>query len=69
VQAFKEAGVWKPEHEAHQQATLKRQAALAGAWTGYLKTNPPEDKAAFSKGWLAARAAALSKAGLPAVFD
>jgi len=69
VQAFKEAGVWKPEHEAHQQTALKRQAALGGAWAGYLKTNPPEDKAAFSKGWLAARAAALSKAGLPTVFD
>ena len=26
VRAFREAGVWKPEHEAHNQAALKRQA-------------------------------------------
>ncbi len=25
VKAFKEAGVWKPEHEAHNQKALKRQ--------------------------------------------
>lgn len=69
VQAFKEAGVWKPEHEAHNQAMLKRQKVLADAWSAYLKTNPSDEKAAFGKGWLAARAAALGKAGLPTVFD
>jgi TRAP transporter TAXI family solute receptor len=69
VRAFKEAGVWKAEHEAHNQALLKRQQVLADAWTGYLKTNPSDDKGAFSKGWLAARAAALRKAGLPTIFD
>ncbi|MEW6690761.1 MAG: TAXI family TRAP transporter solute-binding subunit [Pseudomonadota bacterium] len=69
VKAFKEAGVWKPEHEAHNQAALKRQQVLAGAWSGYLKTNPPEDKEAFRKGWMAARAAALKKAGLDAIFE
>jgi TRAP transporter TAXI family solute receptor len=69
VRAFKQAGVWKPEHEAHNQTLLKRQATLGAAWAAYLKTNPPEDKAAFQKGWFAARASALSKAGLPAIFD
>jgi TRAP transporter TAXI family solute receptor len=69
VRAYKEAGAWKPEHETHNQSMLKRQAVLAEAWNGYLKTNPPEDKAAFAKGWLAARAAALGKAGMPTVFD
>jgi TRAP transporter TAXI family solute receptor len=69
VRAFKEAGAWKAEHEAHNQALLKRQQVLADAWGAYMKTNPSEDKAAFGKGWLAARAAALSKAGLPTVFD
>jgi TRAP transporter TAXI family solute receptor len=69
VRAFKEAGVWKAEHEAHNQALLKRQQVLAEAWNAYLKTNPADDKAAFSKGWLAARAAALRKASLPTVFD
>jgi len=69
VRAFREAGVWKPEHEAHNQALLKRQQVLADAWSAYLKSNPSDDKAAFGKGWLAARAAALRKTGLPTVFD
>jgi TRAP transporter TAXI family solute receptor len=69
VRAFKEAGVWKAEHEAHNQALVKRQQVLADAWSAYLKTSPSDDRAAFSKGWLAARAGALSKAGLPTVFD
>ncbi len=55
VRALKEAGVWKPEHEAHNQKLVKRQDTLAAAWAAFLKTNPPEDKAAFSKGWMAAR--------------
>ena len=69
VRAFKEAGVWKAEHEAHNQALLRRQQVLADAWSAYLKTNPSDDKAAFGKGWLAARAAALRKANLPTIFD
>jgi len=69
VRAFKEAGAWKAEHEAHNQALVKRQQVLADAWSAYLKTNPSDDKAAFGKGWLAARAAALRKAALPTVFD
>jgi TRAP transporter TAXI family solute receptor len=69
VRAFKEAGVWKAEHDTHNQALVKRQQVLADAWNAYLKTNPSDDRAAFGKGWLGARAAALSKAGLPTVFD
>ncbi len=69
VKAFREAGVWKPEHEAHNQAALKRQGVLAGAWSAFEKASPPSDADAFRKAWLAARAAALTKAGLPTVFD
>jgi TRAP transporter TAXI family solute receptor len=69
VKAIKEAGAWKPEHEAHNQALLKRQATLAEAWGAFLKTNPPEDKDAFRKGWLAARSDALKKAGFDVIFD
>jgi TRAP transporter TAXI family solute receptor len=69
VRAFKEAGVWKAEHEAHQQKALARQATLAKAWDAYLKTNPPEDREAMRKGWMAARAAALGKAGFDTIFD
>src|SRR5690606_11826665 len=53
VRAVKEAGAWKAEHEKHQQAMLKRQSVLASAWKTYLKTNPPEDRDAFRKGWMA----------------
>ena len=69
VRALKEAGAWKPEHEAHNQQLLKRQATLASAWTSYLKGNPSEDKAEFSKGWLKARKAALSAAGMDPIFE
>jgi TRAP transporter TAXI family solute receptor len=68
VKAFREAGVWKPEHEAHNQAALRRQEVLAGAWSAFLKTNPPEGEA-LRKAWMAARAGALKKAGLDAIFE
>ncbi|HKX38259.1 MAG TPA: TAXI family TRAP transporter solute-binding subunit [Burkholderiales bacterium] len=69
VRALKEAGVWKAEHEAHNRELLKRQQTLAAAWSGYLKSNPPEDTDAFRKGWLKARGAALEKAGMDPIFD
>ncbi|HZM34026.1 MAG TPA: TAXI family TRAP transporter solute-binding subunit [Burkholderiales bacterium] len=69
VRALKEAGVWKAEHEAHNQALLKRQQALAASWSGYLKSNPPDDTDAFRKGWLKARGAALEKAGMDPIFE
>ena len=69
VRAIKEAGAWKPEHETHQQALLKRQSVLAAAWNAYLKTNPPDDRDAFRKGWMSARAAALKKAGMDVIFE
>jgi TRAP transporter TAXI family solute receptor len=69
VRAFREAGVWKPENEAHQQRALARQATLASAWNAYLKTNPPEDRDAMRKGWMAARADALKKAGFDTIFE
>jgi hypothetical protein len=48
---------------------LKRQAVLGSAWKAYLKTNPPEDRDAFRKGWMAARAQALKGAGLDVIFE
>ncbi len=69
VRAIKEAGAWKAEHEAHQQHMTKRQATLIGAWNAYLKTNPPDDKDAFRKGWMTARAAALKSAGMDVIFE
>ena len=69
VRALKEAGVWKAEHEAHNQKLLKRQDTLAAAWGAFLKGNPPEDKAAFGKTWAAARKSALTSAGMDPVFE
>jgi TRAP transporter TAXI family solute receptor len=69
VQAMKEAGVWQAEHDAHNQNLLRRQQTLASAWSAYLKSNPPADDAAFRKGWMSARSAALRKAGMETIFE
>jgi len=69
VQAMKEAGVWQAEHDAHNQNLLRRQQTLASAWSAYLKSSPPADDAAFRKGWMSARGAALRKAGMEAIFE
>lgn len=69
VRAMKEAGVWKAEHEAHNQRLVKRQDTLAAAWRTYLKSSPPDDADAFRKGWMSARAAALKKNGMEPIFE
>jgi TRAP transporter TAXI family solute receptor len=69
VRALKEAGAWKAEHEAHNQKLLKRQETLASAWTAFLKGNPPGEKDAFAKAWMAARKAALAAVGMEPVFE
>ena len=69
VKAFKESGVWNAEHEAHNQRLLKRQDTLASAWGMFTKANPPDDKDAFLKGWMAARATALKGIGQDVVFE
>ena len=69
VRALKETGAWKAEHEAYNQKLLKRQETLATAWSTFVKGNPPDDKAAFAKGWMAARKAALAAVGMDPVFE
>ena len=54
---------------AEQATSSTRQATLASAWNAYLKTNPPEDREAMRKGWMAARGAALKQAGFDAIFE
>jgi hypothetical protein len=56
------------DDEAYNNGLVKRQAVLAEAWTGYLKTNPPDDKQQFQNGWMEARKSALVTAGLEPVF-
>ncbi len=69
IQALKEAGAWRAEHDAHQLRAIKRQDTLAAAWNAYLKSNPPENADALRKGWMTARADALKKAGFDPIFE
>ena len=69
VKALKEAGAWTAEHDAHNQQLIKRQDTMGAAWAAYLKTNPPDDKDAFTKGWMAARKDALTKVGMDPIFE
>ncbi len=64
VRALKEAGAWSDEQEKFNNNLYKRQEILAAAWTAYRNSNPPSDNEKFAEGWMKARAAALSKAGM-----
>lgn len=68
VKALKEAGNWSDADQTHNDALFKRQAVLAAAWTDYGKSAPSGDKE-FLAGWMAARAAALKKAGMTNGFE
>lgn len=68
VRAMKEAGVWTPAAQAHNDRLLKRQATLQAAWADYTRA-APDDKDAFYKGWMAKRKEALAKAGMDPVFE
>ncbi|MBZ0325503.1 MAG: TAXI family TRAP transporter solute-binding subunit [Alphaproteobacteria bacterium] len=63
IKYLKEAGLWKPEYDAHQAKLLAREEVLQAAWAAFLPSAPADD-AAFKDGWLTARRAALTKAGM-----
>jgi TRAP transporter TAXI family solute receptor len=67
VRYYKERGVWKAEHDKHNAALIKRQETLAAAWKAYKDSASADDKE-FAKGWMKARADALTKAGLEPVI-
>lgn len=69
VKALKEAGVWTGTVDKHNAALVNRQAVLGESWKALLKASPPDDKDAFLKAWMAARKAALEKAGFDPVFE
>jgi TRAP transporter TAXI family solute receptor len=69
VRAFKEAGVWTPAAQKHNDMLLKRQQVLMAAWDEFTKASPPNDKDAFYKAWMVKRKAALDKAGMDAIFE
>ena len=66
IRYFKERGLWNAEHQKHNDELVARQNVLAAAWTAY-KAKAPADAEAFKKGWMQARAEALSKSGLEPV--
>jgi hypothetical protein len=53
--------------DKHNAALIKRQEVLAAAWKAYGDTKPADDK--FADGWIKARADALTKAGMPVIFQ
>lgn len=67
IRYFKEIGLWKPEHDTHNDKLIARQKVLADAWTQVSKTGA-EDAEAFQKAWQQARAEALTKAGFDPVL-
>jgi len=67
IKYYKEKGLWTPEHEAHNAKLLKRQDVLAAAWKEMKGKSVADDQ--FAKEWMKVRAAALTKAGMPVVFN
>ncbi len=66
VRYLREIGVWTDAHEAHNQALLAHQTALAEAWDRVLATHT--DAETFSAAWLDERARLLEAAGLDPVW-
>ena len=66
IKYYKEKGVWTDEHEAHNNALLKRQDVLAAAWEKVMSSDIADDQ--FEAEWTKARAAALEAAGMPVPF-
>ena len=66
IKYFKEKGLWTAVHQKHNDALVKRQDTLAAAWAAYKSKAPADDKE-FIRGWMKARAEALTKAGMEPV--
>lgn len=66
IRYWKEKGLWKPEHQAHNDKLIERQKVLADAWKAVQAANHADEKA-FEQAWMSTRAAALKKAGFEAV--
>ena len=69
IRYWKEKGVWKPEHQAHNDKLIARQKVMADAWKTVNAGKHADDKA-FEQAWMKTRADALKKAGFdPVVTD
>ncbi len=67
IRYFKEKGLWTPEHQKHNDGLVERQKVLMAAWDAY-KAKAPSAEEEFAKGWMKARAEALTKAGMEPVL-
>jgi len=67
IRFWKEKGLWKPEHQAHNDKLIARQKLLADTWKTVQAASHADDKA-FEQAWMKARADALTKAGLAPVI-
>lgn len=68
VEYYKETGHWTDEMQEHQDMLVKRQQILLETWDNYTSGDTPSDEDAFKAGWMEARAAALTSAGMNPVF-
>ena len=66
VEYLKQAGVWKPEHDAHNAKLVERQKVLKAAWDKVV--GEKLDDAAFEQAWQKARREALEKAGFNPIW-
>ena len=66
IRYWKEKGLWKPEHQAHNDKLLARQKVLADTWKAVQAGSHADDKA-MEQAWMKARADALTKAGMDPV--
>ena len=71
IRYFKEKGVWKDEHQKHNDALVRRQDVLQKAWDRAIgeaseKKIPLKE---FSKHWMQVRAGALREAGLEPYWE
>ena len=68
IREFKDKGVWTDAAQKHNDGLIKRQQVMIDAWKAYGLAGPSDDKA-FAEGWMKARAEALKKAGMDAIFE
>lgn len=67
VRYWREIGAWTDEHEAHNQALIRRQEVLADAWSEVEGENI-DDRDAFMARWQQLRAERLEAAGFDPVW-
>jgi TRAP transporter TAXI family solute receptor len=68
VKALREAGAWSSDQEKYNNELFKRQEVLIAAWNDFGRGNLSSDPAKFTEDWMAARKAALAKAGMIDTF-